>query len=68
MLEVPQGNISSPNIKTGSSDKDIKIINDTFDYLTVHKDTYSYFYLKGVCSKGCCKQQMKNILRKLKKI
>ena len=43
MLKVSQGEISSLNIS--GVEGDIKIINDSFDNLTVCKKSYSYFYL-----------------------
>ena len=43
MLKVSQGEISSLNIS--GVEGDIKIINNSFDNLTVCKKSYSYFYL-----------------------
>ena len=48
MLEVSQGNISSMNISV--VEEDIKIINDTFDNLTVCKESYSNFYSEIGCA------------------
>ena len=56
------------NISRVDGDRDIKIINDTFDNLTVCKDTYSYFY----SNIGCMLQRFlqathKNHIEKIEK-
>ena len=48
MLEVSKGNISSLNIN--GVEEDIKIINDTFDNLTVCKESYLYLYSNIGCA------------------
>ena len=48
MVEVSQGDISSLNISRVGVN--IKIINDTFDNLTVCRDTYSYFFSSIGCA------------------
>ena len=62
VLEVFQGDILS--LKLIRAEEDIKIINDTFDNLTVCKDTY-YISIETlvVHSKCFCKQCTKNILK-----
>ena len=48
MLEVPQSDISSLNIS--GVEGDMKLINDSFDNLTVCKKSYSYFYSNIGCA------------------
>ena len=54
MLEVSQGNISSLNIS--GAEEGMKIIDDTFDNLTVFKESNSYF-----CSNVGCVFQKEHI-------